>query len=83
MTRRRTTDSLKGQTLVKGHTLVTEGAPFAIDENQQVVKVRDGTMGRGLCSCGAMSDIVAFRNERKQWHREHKARVRANGQPQA
>jgi hypothetical protein len=39
----------KGQTLVPGHTLRREGAPYAVNENQQVVLVA-GRYWRGLCS---------------------------------
>jgi len=36
--------------------------------------------GRATCSCGFRSEELPSTNARKQWHRDHKARVRAGGQ---
>ena len=36
-----------------------------------------GGTGRAKCRCGALSDILHSSKERKAWHREHKAGVRA------
>ena len=62
-------------TLVAGHTLRFEGAPHAVDEDRQVVRIWEGRYGRGLCSCGALSDLLHSTAERKRWHAAHKAVV--------
>lgn len=67
---------------VAGHTLRNEGAPFVVDETQRVVRVHNswggiGGFGRGLCSCGAMSDLLDSAHQRKKWHRAHKGEVAA------
>ena len=63
---------------VPGHTLRSEGKPYKI-----LVVTDAGTMipqrehysktGRGLCSCGLLSDMLASNGLRKRWHREHKS----------
>lgn len=35
----------------------------------------EGGPGHGVCSCGAESPHVQTRAERRDWHREHKARI--------
>ena len=67
---------------VPGHTLVAEGAPHVVDETKRVVRAYNswggiGGYGRGLCSCGAMSDLLDSAHQRKKWHRAHKAEVTA------
>lgn len=67
-------------TRVKGHTLRNEGAPFVVDETGRIVRVHGSWRGvsgygRGLCSCGEMSDLLDSAHKRKKWHREHKAQV--------
>jgi len=60
--------SLKGKTLLKGHTLLFEGAALG--------KFYDkcGT-GEGGCSCGARSKELPSRAARQRWHKKHKAEV--------
>lgn len=64
---------------VPGHTLIAEGS--AHDANSKRITGRWSTTdgpGRGLCSCGALSDEKPSRRWRRDWHREHKAQVLAN-----
>lgn len=61
-----------------GHTLRNEGAPFVVSETGTTVRVWNdyggiGGYGRGLCSCGEMSDLFDSAHQRKRWHSEHKA----------
>lgn len=68
--------------LVPGHTLVAEG------RGHEQVRVHIDTLvwrpmyftrtGRGMCSCGATSQVLRSTGRRKQWHREHKAEVLAS-----
>lgn len=62
--------SLKGKTLVKGHTLLFEGAALGMLGN-------DCGLGVGGCSCGARSEELPSRASRKRWHKEHKQAVAA------
>ena len=59
-----------GKTLVKGHTLLFEGQPLGID-----IYARRG-LGRGKCSCGAMSELLLSNAARKRWHKQHKEEVK-------
>lgn len=65
------------QLLVKGHTLVYEGAPH--DEERRVLTVggwiRRGWSGRALCSCGELSEVLPSSVQRRTWHRAHKEAV--------
>ena len=68
--------------LVKGHALVAEGAAFD-KEGDSTKRVRYGTVagrGRALCECGSVSPRLDSANQRKKWHREHKAEVSATRQ---
>lgn len=65
-----------GQTLVPGHTLRHEGAPHAVNERGQTVRLNEGRYGRGLCSCGALSDLLDSNAQRKWWHARHKDEVK-------
>lgn len=62
--------------LVPGHTLVGEGAPHD-NRGYRIGHWSLGVSGcgRGRCSCGALSPVMQSANQRKQWHREHKAEV--------
>lgn len=66
---------------VRGHFLRHEGAAF--DEHGR--RVFDyaygyaGGEGRGLCSCGDLSEVLNSIGQRKAWHREHKGEVLARG----
>lgn len=71
--------------LVKGHALVAEGAAFDKegDSAKRAKRVRYGTVrgrGRALCECGSVSPPLDSANQRKKWHREHKAEVSATRQ---
>ncbi len=62
--------SLKGKTLVKGHSLLFEGkTPGAIRWT--------GGEGPGKCSCGVLSPSLPTTGARQRWHKEHKAEVLA------
>ena len=65
-----------------GHTLASEGAPYLLNEQGEMQRQwkRYGGVsgeGRGLCSCGATSEILPSAYRRKKWHRAHKAEVSA------
>jgi hypothetical protein len=81
---------------LEGHALQAGGEPYlAIDcyhgrcatnvggtvhqENGAADSVRG--IGHGLCECGATSPHMPTGRLRRQWHREHKARVYL-GQPE-
>lgn len=59
---------------VSGHALWYEGAPH--DDNGRRIGWQ-GTHGegRGVCTCGARSEVLPSGYQRKRWHREHKAAV--------
>lgn len=61
-----------GKTLLKGHSLLFEGAPHSIDG----YRIWHSWDGRAKCSCGAMSAELPSNNQRKLWHRWHKEQVR-------
>lgn len=66
--------------LVPGHTLAYEGA--AHNEHGHVIVgytgyIHRGGKGRGKCSCGEMSEVLDSGKQRQQWHRDHKAQIRA------
>ena len=50
------------------HGLTADGRPH--DENAQVLNTRGA--GRGLCSCGQLSEVLPSREARRQWMIEHK-----------
>jgi hypothetical protein len=60
---------------VKGHELCREGAAHFSGEHEYTT--REGTWGRGCCSCGQMSEMLPSTAARKRWHREHKRRIQA------
>lgn len=55
---------------VIGHTLAFEGA--AHDEHGNRLHLHTGNAGRGKCSCGELSDVLASGTARRAWHRKHK-----------
>lgn len=65
-----------GKTLVSGHTLRYEGAPFD-DEGRRATAFSTGGRGRAKCSCGELSPVLDSGYQRKRWHREHKKAVSA------
>jgi FAD/FMN-containing dehydrogenase len=60
---------------VPGHGLQAEGKAFApgnlAEEQAPWIRVR-GHIGRGVCACGAVSDVEWTDAARKRWHRAHK-----------
>jgi hypothetical protein len=68
-------------TRLTGHGLLNEGAPFLLDitTNPPVLYRMDsnGTsgVGRGRCTCRAMSPEVETAAARRAWHVQHKAAV--------
>lgn len=62
-------------TRLPGHTLRSEGAAH-VWRDGRYVRTAEWT-GKGLCSCGATSDVVGSNNARKRWHRAHKDAIRA------
>jgi hypothetical protein len=36
-------------------------------------------MAKGVCECGAKSDLLSSGAARKRWHRDHKNEVRSRG----
>jgi len=60
-----------------GHELAYEGAPFNA-KKQRTNWLMQGVrgVGRGLCSCGELSDNLPSGAQRKAWHREHKNTIR-------
>lgn len=59
------------------HALVAEGAAFLLDplKDERPYRVMWNTVGgrgRGLCSCGEMSEVLDSGAQRKTWHRGHK-----------
>lgn len=63
---------------VKGHGLVREGAAHRQDGCKVCMywfRPRSGSSGEGhgKCSCGALSDHLMSGNQRKAWHKDHKA----------
>lgn len=68
-----------GPNRLAGHSLRSEGKPFEVTPGGAIVR-RTGYRsywGLGLCSCGATSTQLKSNEQRKQWHRDHKAAVRA------
>jgi len=65
--------------LVPGHTLVAEGKPYQQTPGYAGTpvwtRVTTSRRGHALCSCGTTSDELPSTGQRKQWHRQHKARV--------
>lgn len=67
-------------TRVSGHYLLNEGAPFNIYKNRITNGARYITSageGRALCSCGQLSDAFPSAYARRNWHKIHKADVKA------
>lgn len=60
---------------VAGHELRMEGAPFN-DAGVWNWPYRRTGPGRGLCSCGDLSEELPSAAARKRWHRAHKEQVK-------
>lgn len=63
-------NTMKGKTLVPGHTLIFEGDALGRSRGLS-------GPGEGGCSCGARSPRLETRAARKRWHKEHKDAIRA------
>lgn len=59
-----------------GHELIFEGAPHDA-QGRRIGFSGTGGEGRGRCSCGALSEVLASSTKRRGWHRDvHKAEIR-------
>ena len=68
-------------TRLSGHGLWSEGWPVEADQvsNQGWRPGRyRADVGRGLCECGEMSEVLDSASQRKAWHKTHKEQVRAS-----
>lgn len=71
---------MPANTRLSGHTLWSEGWPVEVADNNdrgwRELRHRSD-VGRALCSCGEMSEVLLSAAERQRWHREiHKPAVR-------
>lgn len=63
-------------TQMPGHGLIAEGAPH--DDNGKRNNLGGvAGWGRGLCSCGDMSEHLHSARQRRAWHNQHKAEIAA------
>jgi hypothetical protein len=62
-------------TQLAGHGLQAEGKPYTI-AGSELIRVQCGRHGRGLCSCGAASEVLPTDAARKRWHAAHKDQER-------
>lgn len=66
----------KQNSRVAGHTLEREGA--AHDDQGRLVYgsyVATSGAGRGMCSCGELSDVLLSGSARRRWHTNHKSNI--------
>lgn len=68
----------KGKTLLRGHSLVSEGAP---NFNTKGHYRTYGEPAHAKCTCGALSPEGQTANANKKWHRAHKEAARAAQRP--
>ena len=66
-------------TRLAGHDLLDEGAAYVKDgrHSRRARNYGTGGEGRAKCLCGELSPVLPSGTTRKQWHREHKAAIRA------
>ena len=64
-------------TQIRGHGLKAEGKPYADNGEGGWMHLYQQHVGRGLCSCGATSEVLESDAARKRWHKDHKAEVSA------
>ena len=62
-------ETMKGKTLLKGHTLWAEGDAVGRHYSWS-------GLGCGSCSCGARSPELPSRAARRRWHAQHKDEIR-------
>ena len=71
--------TMKGKTLVTGHTLLFEGAPFDARGQRCPLNMR---VGYGKCSCGELGPTLEESTKaRQRWHKEHKDLIREGKKP--
>jgi hypothetical protein len=58
--------SLKGKTLLKGHSLIREGKTYS--------GLKEGS---ARCECGQLSPTLPSTNARQLWHAAHKEEIRS------
>lgn len=62
-----------------GHALRRQGAAF--NEHGKLINLFDGIHtycggeGRGMCSCGVLSEVLPSSYARRKWHWKHKQEV--------
>lgn len=62
-----------------GHALIGNGTPFTsrgTRVNRDRYWLGAGGPGRAKCTCGELSDVQDGLQDRRDWHRQHKDRVR-------
>lgn len=69
---------------VTGHMLVAEGAAHVWNGRRYDRRFIWGVggEGKGLCSCGAVSEVLASGAARKRWHTGHKQAVAEKMRPE-
>ncbi len=72
---------MRGQTLLKGHTLISEGFVHFNDQGVKLSRsLRLGSVRpselHAKCSCGELSPPGISQYAAKKWHREHKQTIR-------
>ena len=68
---------------IAGHALANEGAAYTAEgEYARTDRYWIVTAGQGYgkCECGAISPKAGGRKYRREWHRQHKAEVREQGE---
>lgn len=72
--------TMKGKTLLKGHTLISEGKA-RVDRSCMECEALGWIArrkGHAKCSCGALSPHLPSKTKRQAWHREvHKEAIRS------
>ena len=72
--RRRSRRQVVKAAIVKGHSLVGEGAAFT-PAGERVLWNSTSGVGHAFCSCGERSEALLSAAARKRWHRQHKTDV--------
>ena len=68
------TRSVAPRSLVPGHTIMGNGAAYT-PSGTRLNYNSTGGWGSALCSCGATSPTYPTRDQRRSWHRQHKAAI--------